>query len=548
MGHTLSKLRLAVKELTRLTQLYDDIYKRLLASPGIPDASKPTTKSFWTVPASPISTHISKELPEHADIVIIGSGITGASVVYNILEYVPSGSLTIVMLEAREACSGATARNGGHINPPLWHDYADLKGVYGEKEAKTIIKFRLAHLREMMDVAVSENIVDHCQIREVETVDVYFDDARFGTAEEAFKVWQMDMSADTDTFYAADKESAIKVCYCILEGKYRVMDSGYSASLQNFGLADEVSGAIIGAAGAVHPYRFVTSILSNLLKRHPDHFFLSTHTPCTGIHSSPRGYTVVTPLGTITTPHVVHATNAWVSHLVTSLRTKVVPIRGNMTAQRPGQALSRSTLDGYRAHIFYRDQGYDYLTQLPDGEHELMFGGGFAQQNKNGLSEVADLDDGSLNWGITNHLGGALPHYFGPSNWGAEAQPSNSSERDVADWPSGRMKSFWTGILGISVDGRPWVGRLPPIMTRRHPPVPLPGKSPLTSAPSEWIAAGYSGEGMPHAWMSGKGLAYMVLGVEKETGLYEWFPESFIVSDKRRRKANVEDVLDRFRK
>ncbi|KZT24713.1 DAO-domain-containing protein [Neolentinus lepideus HHB14362 ss-1] len=526
MGHTLSKLRLAVKELVRLVQIYDDIYKRLQISPGIPDTSKPTTKPFWTVPASPISTHTSKELPEYADIVIVGSGITGTSVAYNILNYVPSGALTIVMLEAREACSGATARNGGHINPPLWHDYAELKEAYGEKEAKTIIKFRLAHLREMMDVAVSENIVDHCQIREVETVDVYFDGPRFEAAKDALEVWRKDMSADNDTYYAAEKEAAIK----------------------NFGLANEVSGAIIGAAGAVHPYRFVTSILSNLLKRHHDHFFLSTHTPCTDIHSSPRGYTVVTPRGMIATPHVVHATNGWVSHLVESLRMKVVPIRGNMTAQRPGQLLTQSTLNGYRAHIFYRDEGYDYLTQLPDGEHELMFGGGFAQQNKNGLSEVANMDDGSLNWGITNHLGGALPHYFGPSNWGAEALPSKSSYRDTADWPQGRVKAFWTGILGISVDGRPWVGRLPPIMTGRHRPVPLPGKSPLTTAPSEWVSAGYSGEGMPHAWLSGKGLAYMVLGVERETNLSEWFPKSFIVSDKRRRKAKVEDVLERFRK
>ncbi|EPQ61158.1 DAO-domain-containing protein [Gloeophyllum trabeum ATCC 11539] len=526
MGHTVSKLRLAWKELVRLVHIYDDVYKRLQASPGVPDTSNPTTRSFWTVPESPISTHILKELPEYADIVIVGSGITGTSVAYNVLDFVPTGSLTIVMLEAREACSGATARNGGHINPPLWHDYADLKEVYGEKEAKTIMQFRLAHLREMMSVAASESIAGHCQIREVETVDVYFDDARFGAAKEAFKLWQTDMSADNDSFYPVEKENAIK----------------------DFGLANEVAGCIIGAAGAVHPYRFVTSILSNLLKRHPDHFFLSTHTPCTDVHTSARGYTVVTPRGMITTPHVVHATNGWASHLLEPLRAKIVPIRGNMTAQRPGQSLARSTRDGYRAHIFYRDQGYDYLTQLPDGEHELMFGGGFAQANKNGLSEIADMDDGSLNWGITNNLGGALPLYFGPSNWGAEAVPSKSSDRDEVDWPQGRMKAFWTGILGISVDGRPWVGRLPPRSTGRRRPLPLPDKSRLTSVPSEWISAGYSGEGMPHAWMSGKGLAYMVLGVEKETCLSEWFPQSFIVSEQRRRKAKVEDLLDRFRK
>ncbi|KAK0440843.1 hypothetical protein EV421DRAFT_1815320, partial [Armillaria borealis] len=31
------------------------------------------------------------------------------------------------MLDRRDAYSGATAWNGGHITPPLYHDYLDFK-------------------------------------------------------------------------------------------------------------------------------------------------------------------------------------------------------------------------------------------------------------------------------------------------------------------------------------------------------------------------------------------------------------------------------------
>lgn len=74
--------------------------------------------------------------------------------------------------------------------------------------------------------------------------------------------------------------------------------------------------------------------------------------------------------GKITAPHIIHATNAHAAHLIPSLRSKLVPVRGTMTAQ-----LSLgSTLQGLRLFIFYRANiGYDYLTQLPNGEQELIF-------------------------------------------------------------------------------------------------------------------------------------------------------------------------------
>lgn len=69
------------------------------------------TVSGWQDPPDAIADlRSTAELPETADVVIIGSGISGASIALGLLN--ADKGLKVVMLEARQACSGATGRNG----------------------------------------------------------------------------------------------------------------------------------------------------------------------------------------------------------------------------------------------------------------------------------------------------------------------------------------------------------------------------------------------------------------------------------------------------
>ena len=232
------------------------------------------------------------------------------------------------------------------------------------------------------------------------------------------------------------------------------------------------------------------------------------------------------------------------------MREKVVPVRGTMSTQRPGTSLSSATLDGQRSFVFYPGRlGYDYLTQLPTGEHELMFGGGWASAFDSALTDIGLSDDSEFNVGVASHLAGALPLFFGDKAWGKEKEPAEDS-KDGVQWGRGRTKAQWSGILGISADGLPWVGRLPTkIAGRKLPPVAsAPQESMKDSrsaiaAPGEWISAGYTGEGMVHAWMSGKALAHMILGADDE--LKSWFPESLRITEERWKKANLEEFIAR---
>ena len=80
-----------------------------------PRATLPTptsTASFWhSEPNEFLLGHqTTNELPASADIVIVGSGITGAAVARYLAEDERARGKTMVMLEAREACWGATGR------------------------------------------------------------------------------------------------------------------------------------------------------------------------------------------------------------------------------------------------------------------------------------------------------------------------------------------------------------------------------------------------------------------------------------------------------
>lgn len=77
------------------------------------------TEPFWRQELHQLDNHRSTEqLPESADIVVIGAGYAGASLAHHLLDkQMRKGQeVSIVILEARGACSGATGRNGVRNN------------------------------------------------------------------------------------------------------------------------------------------------------------------------------------------------------------------------------------------------------------------------------------------------------------------------------------------------------------------------------------------------------------------------------------------------
>jgi glycerol-3-phosphate dehydrogenase len=70
------------------------------------------TVPYWRSELHEIDSYRStEELPEECDVVIIGAGLSGVSTAYWLLDDNPKPP-SILLLEARQICSGATGRNG----------------------------------------------------------------------------------------------------------------------------------------------------------------------------------------------------------------------------------------------------------------------------------------------------------------------------------------------------------------------------------------------------------------------------------------------------
>jgi glycine/D-amino acid oxidase-like deaminating enzyme len=191
-----------------------------------------------------------------------------------------------------------------------------------------------------------------------------------------------------------------------------------------------------------------------------------------------------------------------------------------MSAQHPGRQFPFQGTE--HSWIFNYDRGFDYLTQLPhsDAGQMMMFGGGFAQGEGGGLADFGISTDSELSLYADVHLSGALSAVFGHQNWGDVCGPG--------------VESMWTGNMGFSADGFPWVGRLPESLTRGDERKKVYG--------FEWISAAFSGEGMVLAWLCGKALGTMLLLdedelLEPECADLSWFPEQMLVTENRIRKS-----------
>ncbi|KAJ5949116.1 hypothetical protein N7454_000700 [Penicillium verhagenii] len=468
---------------------------RIYSDPGIPNAN--TTSSFWQqTPHPQFAEQNNRPLASNADVVIIGSGITGAAIARTLLQSRAKSASSdsphpaVVILEARGICSGATGRNGGHILETA-DEYAELVDECGEETAQKTMRFRLAHLKEMLGVAEELGLTEETQARKVQFLSAFFGDQPWKDALERLRRFKEGMPEESAEWTSYDRDS---------------MPEEFKLS--------RATGVVAGPAGALWPYKFVTGILARLLADYPDDFRVHDHTPVTSIESdssSTYKYKVQTSRGIISARHVIHCTNAHVSHLVPGLRGRIFPVRGQMSAQTPGdkfpdQAYKHSWLFNYH-------RGFDYLTQLPTGQ--MMFGGGFAQGQLGGTTDLGVATDNELCTYIDIHLSGALSAIFGRESWGrVQGDP---------------VQAMWTGNMAFSTDGFPWVGRLPASVTRR------PSSE---GAGGEWISAAFGGDGMVQCWLCGKALATMLLVQDGSLNPaadadLSWVPEQMWVTEER---------------
>ena len=172
---TWKTLRTAIKTLLDLNRTFEALVSRIHQGASLPYL-EPTTSYWLENPPFPNLVDIqSAQLPTKTDIVIIGSGITGAAISRTLLQQTnrKNHSINITVLEARDICSGATGRNGGHVKVAPYEAFEALERKFGGERAVALTRFQLRHLE-----CLSEG-VERAECRGVETVDLFLDDKVF---------------------------------------------------------------------------------------------------------------------------------------------------------------------------------------------------------------------------------------------------------------------------------------------------------------------------------------------------------------------------------
>ncbi|KAK4923590.1 hypothetical protein LTR66_016508, partial [Elasticomyces elasticus] len=252
------------------------------------------TASFWHCQPSPLlmGHRSTRDLPETAGVVVIGSGITGASVAHYLLDEndrVDKGSgkmsrKDVVMLEAREVCWGATGRNGGHCYP-IYFDHP---------HDPSIGRFELANFNTIRDLVTSRSI--DCEFNVQPGIRAIYSPSVFASVKSAIEVLRStapDLAAELQVFDGIDDLARLRV--------------------------PKAAGAVVSATAArMWPYKFVARILEDLLtppREGGGSFNLQTHTPVTSLapltpdKGGEARWVVQTPRGSVRARTVVLATN-----------------------------------------------------------------------------------------------------------------------------------------------------------------------------------------------------------------------------------------------
>lgn len=374
---------------------------------------------------------------------------------------------------------------GGHTKAASYRSFLDNAKTWGTETATKIARLELANINAMHAFAKEHSIP--CDSNPCETLDVIYDEPHWDEAHRAVDAMRKALGRDDPAAeYGFHDVNAVK-------GRFHCAGSEPAPV-----------GAVSYAAGSISAYKLTIGVLKLALAKGLN---LQTHTPATKVTKSvdmPGMWEVHTPRGCIVTEKVVLATNGYTAHLWPEFQGAIVPLRGQITAQRPGVKLSEETLP--TTYSFIYENGYEYMIPRPVGsvhEGDIVIGGGLAAAPEEGLLEYGTTDDTTLNETVSSYLYNSTAKYFGLS-WGD-------------DHPGGRIRREWTGIMGYSPDGFPYVGE-------------TPGHQGL------WVSSSFQGHGMVLCWMCAKALVQMMQDREKvstEHSLDEWFPDAFKVTRQR---------------
>ena len=429
--------------------IFQDLLARLGIATARPIGLPLNDVPFWHRTANPFASHQSTaDLPTHADIVIIGAGLTGAAAAYHLR----NSGRAVVLLDQGDPAGEASGRNGGNFELLPENSVGIYEGLAPGRF--TYMKRLYPRVPEVVLRAVSErqaSLVLGLALRNRELLKETILNERIAC----------DFSPKGWLHLAASGKEEQGICDEVLlaaQHGQRIEIWSCTKIWEEFGIDSAFLGRFIPGDGTYHPFKFVCGEVKSALR---SGVALYTRTQVQHVVSDDDGkHRIVTNRGTIIAGGVIVATNAFTGALFPELAA-IVPYQSQIlvTEHVPDRARGRSVTSDI-GPVFFNQPRKD----ARDGRAGLIMGGGDDRRMKNPSSRRRTA-------AIHEHLL-ALRDSFYPELAG---QPPSAE---------------WIGPMAFTPDGLPCIGFLRPGVV---------------------IAAGYNGYGGSYATAGGSAAAEMIL-------------------------------------
>jgi glycine/D-amino acid oxidase-like deaminating enzyme len=273
-------------------------------------------QSLWsaTARAGPVCTALTDV--RRAQAVVIGAGYTGLSAALHLAE----AGKDVVVLEASEVGARASGVNGGQVIPGVKHDPDALEAMLGPYAGGRLVATAAAGPDLVFDLIARHGI--ECEAKRAGWIQPATSESALAQlARRAEQWWRRGAAVE-------------------LLSRREV--------LQLTGSALYCGGLLDRRGGTVQPLAYVRG-LAHALLRAGGHIF--TNSPASRLARMGGAWSIETPRGSVSSPAVIIATNAYTDTIHDGLRRTIVPVPSFQVATAPIPAALRSTIlpDGQAA-------------------------------------------------------------------------------------------------------------------------------------------------------------------------------------------------------
>ncbi|KAJ5138690.1 FAD dependent oxidoreductase [Penicillium bovifimosum] len=373
------------------------------------------TVPFWRLEPQELDNFRSTpNLPDKSDIVIIGGGYSAAALVTHIQREYPNHP-SILVLEARQLCSGASGRNGGHIKPDPYLHASAIATEYGLAAGAEVADFEVANLNAVKEYIELEGV--DCDFIVTRACDVHFSSGQDMKIKESLRRLKAAGVAAAKTASEVEETHAENV-------------SGVKGA----------KGCISYTAAHLWPYKLIHHMFTKALKH--GGLNLQTNTCATSVlpaANSQSGWTIQTNRGPVEAGKVIVASNGYTPALLPEYWEQIIPYRAvSCYIKTPGPAPLLVNTYALR----FKDWDFDYLIPRPDGS--IVVGGARSAYFRNKDLWYNNANDADVIEQTRGYFDGYMQRHFrGWENSGAE------------------VSEIWTGIMGYSRDKIPRLGPIP---------------------------------------------------------------------------------------